>query len=598
MNDKALRKRITETLAQLRLEDLRLAWMAFDLGQPPKLPKAGLVDELAELLSWPDETAFRAFFASLTDALREAIQTGSFERFVDAPPLEKRYGITIIERTKSYSYEYGYSIAKGSRFGFFRVYNESTLVLLEPFRIAFAERLPKPVGYHAEPLTEVPDGAWNNEEAVYESLPLALAAIAPLVAANKDGTLARKGLKKAQLQALRAACDYQTFPLASGYGLDALELLARYLAAMLYKPPRKPSPPDGFEFLKATLATFLDQPKGEYYESYSRGPALEMALLSDHLSGRPGHRLDTGFQSPGRATFAAALRQAAQDTLWRSADEVVRAIRYQDHPLGFVSQTEERYALALKGESLEHRGATYEDRYSDAITIEPRLHDRLVAGPTFKAYCYLMAALGVVEIAEREPPLDLERKGKRVPVCAYDCLYAFRVTALGRYVLGFSDEKPSEPVRVFEAIADPELPLIAFRGRSLERRLFIESIGEPLGSERFRVTDASFSSGCSDAKAVARKVADFRRLIGQKPAPHWERLFSRTQAKASALGKPGHAYVFKAPAEPEVLRALIEAPSLRGLYARAEGGLLVVQAADYKKFIKAVEALGFRPEEP
>jgi len=184
-----------------------------------------------------------------------------------------------------------------------------------------------------------------------------------------------------------------------------------------------------------------------------------------------------------------------------------------------------------------------------------------------------MAALGVVEIAEREPPLDLERKGKRVPVCAYDCLYAFRVTALGRYVLGFSDEKPSEPVRVFEAIADPELPLIAFRGRSLERRLFIESIGEPLGSERFRVTDASFSSGCSDAKAVARKVADFRRLIGQKPAPHWERLFSRTQAKASALGKPGHAYVFKAPAEPEVLRALIEAPSLRGLYARAEGGL-------------------------
>lgn len=591
-------KYLVLALELLRLDDLRIAWMAMGFGQPPKLLKAGFINEMAKRLSWPDEAAFQAFFSTLPEALREAITIGAFEHFVDVGPLEKRYGITIIELTGKHVFRDEYSITNESFFGFFRVYNQVTLFMLEPFRIAFSAHLPKPKGYSAASLTGEPEDSWNNEEAVYESLPLALNALGPVLASDANDVLARKGLNKTQLKALRAACDYKTFPVASSYGLDALGLLARFLAAMGYRPAKKPSPPDGFEFLKATLATFLDQPKGEYYESYSRGPALEMAMLSDQLSRRPGHRVEMGNRSPGRYTFAAALRQAAKTASWYAADDIVKAILYQGHPLGFISQADEVYSLLLKGETLEYKGRIYGDRYENAIEIEPRLHERIIAGPTFKAYCYLMAALGVVEIAERQPPLDVKRKGKCVPLCAYDCLYAFRVTSLGRYVLGLSDEKPAEPPRVFEAIADNELPLVAFRGQSLERRLFLESIGQSLGSERFRVTDESFSSGCADSKAVAKKAADFRRLICDKPAPHWQRLFLRSEAKAAALGKPSQAYVFKAPTDRDTLRALSEAPSLKGLFSRAEGGLIVVQLSDYKKFTKAAQALGFRPQEP
>lgn len=592
-------RRLCEAFEGLRVEDLKLAWKSLDIGPAPKLQKVDLALELALNLSWPDETVFRLFFSGLSPLVRDAIERGAFERFVDADELSSRHRVRVLENLKRYSYDYSdkYEIADGLGLGFFRVYDGSTIFMLESFRLAFVAYLPKPADYNAEPLPETPGGVFSNEEAVFESLPLALMAIAPLVQADSEGSLARKGLGKARLKELRAACAYKEFPLASTYGLDSLELLARFLSAMTYRRRKGSSPPDAFEFLKSTIATFLDQPSGNYFETYARGQALEMNMLIDHLSRKPGCRVELGFIASSRETFSLALRQAAAKPAWLKADDVVRSLGYRGLPLGFISLQNEAYSLCLKGESLSYRGRSYGEGYSSFIDLEPILHDRLVAGPLFKAYCYLMAALGVVEIAEREPPLDLTRKGKPVPVCAYDCLYAFRVTALGRYVLGLSQEKPAEPERVYEAIADPELPLVAFRGRSLERKLFLESIGEPLGSERFRVTVESLCSGCADAKAVAAKAADFRRLICDKPAPHWERLFSRAEARAASLGKPSMAYVFKAPADRDALAALLESPALRKLFSRAEGGLIVVRAEDYKKFLKAAWALGYRPGE-
>ncbi len=590
-------RRLCEALEGLRVEDLKLAWQSLDIGPAPKLQKVDLVLELALNLSWPDETVFRLFFSGLSPLARDAIERGAFERFVDADELSARHRVRILERAKRYNYEYSdrYELADGLGLGFFRVYDGSTIFMLEPFRLAFAAYLPKPAGYNAEPLTETPRDVYNNEEAVFESLPLALMALGPLVQADSEGGLARKGLGKAKLKELRAACAYKDFPAASAYGLDSLELLARFLSAMTYRLPKRRAPPDAFEFLRSTIATFLGQPSGTYFETYARGQALEHAMLIDHLSRKPGCRVDLGFKAASRETFSLALRQAAAEPAWLKADDVVRSLGYRALPLGFLSPQNESYSLCLKGESLSYRGRDYGEGYSSIIDLEPILHDRLVAGPLFKAYCYLMAALGIVEIAEREPPLDLTRKGKAAPVCAYDCLYAFRVTALGRYVLGLAKEKPAEPERVYEAIADPELPLVAFRGRSLERRLFLESIGEPLGSERFRVTVESLCSGCADAKAVAAKAADFRRLICDEPAPHWERLFSRAEARAASLGKPSMAYVFKAPADREAQAALLESPALRRLFSRAEGGLIVVRGEDYKKFLKAAWALGYRP---
>jgi len=591
--------RLCEALESLRLEDLRLAWQALDRGPPPKLPKIDFVRELAWNLSWPDEASFRLFFTGLSPLVREAIELGAFERFIDAEALSARHHTPVIVDVKRnrYYYELEYCLPDDLGLGFFRAYDDCTIFMLEPFRLAFREVLPKPEGYHALPLSSEPSNVYNNEDAVHESLPLALSAIAPLIAADGDGHLARKGLGKAKLRELRASCAFKDFPLASAFGLDALELLARFLSAMSYRPAKLSSPPNAYDFLRSVVTTFLDQPMAAYFETYARGQALEMDLLIDHLSRKPGCRVDLGFKSESRETFSMVLRQAASEPAWLKADDVVRSLRYRGLPLSFLPPQHEAYALCLKAEAMTCRGRSYDSEYSSSIDLAPILHERLMAGPLFKAYCYLMAALGVVEIAEREPPLDILRKGKRLPVSAYDCLYAFRVTALGRYVLGLSEEKPAEPERSFEAIADPELPLVAFRGRSLERRLFLESIGEPLGSERFRVTVESLIAGCADAKAVAAKVADFRRLICATPAPHWERLFSVAESRSAALGKPGLAYVFKAPADRDCQRPLLESAPLRGLFHRAEGGLLVVRAEDYKKFLKAAKALGYRPEE-
>lgn len=586
------------SLSSLRLEDLRKALIDLSGSKSFKGNKAAFVEALAQLLSWKNSEEFESFFGSLPPALREAIERGCFYRFVDIHPLEKRHGITILESQTRFSCYIELSIRASSRFGLFRIVDDGTLEMPEAFRQAFRPWLPKPEGYEAQPLDIQPTNTWSNEGAAFESLRLALKAIAPLIKHDYDNSLPRKGLSKTSLKALRAASGFPTFPIATRYGLDALELLTRFSACISELPDKKVDDIDTLEYLRSSLALFLKQDQGAHYESYMRGPYFEINVLSDHLSRKPGTRIDLEPFSKGRVSFAAALRQAATVGCWYRAEDIVQAMILHGHSLGFMSEQDESYAFYVKGEAFEDHGRLHaQDVYEDTIQLQPLYHNRLITGPLFKAYCYLMAALGTVEISETEPPLDLVRKGKKQALCAYDCLYAFRVTELGRYCLGLSEQKPSEAAREYEAIADPDLPFVAFRGQSLEHRLFLESIGERLGQDRFRVSEVSLCAHCTNDRELAKKIADFRRLICKKPALHWESLFYRAMAKATAFASPQKAYIFSAPSDHASLQTLVQSPSLAGLFVRAEGGLIVVEEKNYRRFMKAAKALGYRPPE-
>jgi len=189
--------------------------------------------------------------------------------------------------------------------------------------------------------------------------------------------------------------------------------------------------------------------------------------------------------------------------------------------------------------------------------------------------------------------LKLERDGKRLPISPYDPAAFVRVTDFGAWCLGLSKEKPAAAARSFEAIADKELLLVTFKGKSIERRLFLESIGEKLGEERYRVTEASFIRGCERLSDIKQRVADFKKLIEAEPSPRWTEYFASVLSRAELFAKPIPALLFPLPKDPALAKAVVSDPSLRPFIIRAEGSGIVVRSADHRKFMKALSAAGF-----
>jgi len=584
--------KLAEKLSHFRLEDLKHMHYALAESDLKNPKKADLAIAIARLVAWKDAEAFGSFFSTLPPALQDALTQGTFSQFVDVKRLETTYHIKIIKANDGYSYSFEHQFVPKSRFGFFLIYDGSTLRLPPLLMDVFARYMPKPARYDAIPMQTPPAAACTMEHAVFETMPLAIDALAAKLNSYGRGDIPRKGLLKAELKACRAASGFGMFSVASRLGLDAMELFARFIACFVPGTIARPAEPD--KFIQTAVQRFLRCKYVAGTMTGYEGSSFEMWSLTDHLQRKPGTEFIPSTQVPSRQCFLEALNTAAKSGGWYDANDVIESIRLHGQFFAFASEQDEYYSLRIKADAMTLDGVEYEpDMYDDYIEPSPPIRDRLVAVPLFKAYCYLMAALGVLEIAETEPPLVLERGGKMLPISPYDGLSAFRVTNFGAWCLGLSEERPTAPKQRFEAIIDDELPIVTFKGQSLERKLFLESIGTKLGDERYRVTETSFSSGCKSVADIESRVLNFKRLLADDPPELWQRIFTKAVTKARALVRPRNAYVFQLPPDQDFRREFLAYRALDGLYIKGEGGVIIVMEKDYPKFMKAAEALGF-----
>jgi hypothetical protein len=190
-----------------------------------------------------------------------------------------------------------------------------------------------------------------------------------------------------------------------------------------------------------------------------------------------------------------------------------------------------------------------------------------------------------------------------MPISVFDGLKTVKITELGRWCLGISSSPPEFKKSKYEAIADSELFLVTVRGRSLERTLFLDSIGEKLGADRWRINPGTFISGCENKAQIEERINKFHALIESNPAPHWESLFDTVRDRADFFNKcVVDAIVYKLPSDDksrrETVSELLADPELRAIAMRAEGGMLVVPRRNEKRFYALLSAHGAAHFEP
>jgi hypothetical protein len=376
------------------------------------------------------------------------------------------------------------------------------------------------------------------------------------------------------------------------YCPSSIDLAARFMLCMKnFKPVR---PKDAYDDIRDMVTAFFSD--ATLYKKYWEPPDrnhLESTVCIDHLTKSPGYYISNydGFL-PSREIFQEILLEIAKDGRRFDADKLAEHIKVTAKRFIFCGVDFEK-TLKIRADLLEINGIPYSCENYEDFRAYGILRHHLMVKPLLKAYCYIFAALGLLEITQETPPLALTKGTKQLPISPYDSLKTIRVTKFGLWCLGLASEKPPLPRHEYQAIADKELLLVTVQGNSLERTVYLDRIGVKLGEDRWRVSPASFIAGCESKKQIEDRIARFKKLIDPEPAPHWLELFEKALSRTGLFGRyRNDVLVYDLPKDRKLAEELLLDPELKGIAFRAEGGMLLVPAKNQKKFLALLNEHG------
>lgn len=556
-----------------------------------KVQKSTQCDQIARLLDFPTQQAFDAFFSCLPPYLQKLIQAGCYNQYIDTRSQDWEVGEPlIIEDTKHYYYYYNTRFRPNSKYrlGLFTVYDQYVLYLDGLFANLFRPFLYKEENYIPRPLDRVESQVWSVENQIHEVFPLFVESLIPLIKKRDLNTIIRKGLLKGNIKDLRALCGLPPFPLSSEYNLDPLVLLAKFV--LTFGPNTLTRPDDGMAMIKTLVQSmlFMRNPKtnlnyGSFFEYYS---------LLDQCSLSGGYSYSTALDDASRKNLVKALT-SLQVGPWYSVNELFESSIIHGFFLQFSNQDILYSALTIRGQRIQLPYAEYTAYDDKGFHPTGALLRPLFERPLFSAYLYLFASLGLFDIGETKPELLLTKNDKLHPLTPYEALTHVRLTSFGAWCLNMVEERPQQKKQVFETITDTELLLVTIKGKSLERRLFLDQIGIPLGQERYRITEASFIRGCTSSSEILHRIKKFKLIIDAEPSARWLQFFQSVERRSSLFAHGEQVLLYSFPDDPEIRRMFSTDPAFKKLVIRAENNNVVVRKANQKAFQKLLMEHGY-----
>jgi hypothetical protein len=609
-----LRERLTAMLQEFTvdyLQDMLRCLFRVEESKAYK-PKAALVKEAAEALCFTDIEIFNCWFYSLPPMTQGILWYVTFEEYVSAEYIETQYGVSIVRQKKDYSWRTDWVIDKEANLDFLVVFENHRRpfigmarylrMLLKPWLVpppAASLENCRSSGTEMSSGTETKSASrrgseqgggnpvYDNSIAVAESFPLLCDKLKNILDGinrqEKEKTL--RGFKKKAIADLQNASGFLPFPMGGDYAPDSTDLAARFILAMNnYKVTR---PENAYTEIKRLIRQFFSRETQfpRQWHSTDRN-VLECSLLMDHLTRNPGYYLDDDKQlPPSRAVLKELLYKIAEDGRCFDAAALADYLICNYDSFVFCNKSYEQ-TYKLKADTLETGGLVYQNDGYDDFNPVKNFRPEFIVKPVFKAYCYLFASLGLLEITQKEPPLIRTLKKEKLPLSPYDSLDTVKITEFGRWCLGLTDKQPALPEQQYEAIADRELFLVTVRGKSLERKVYLDRIGQKLGEERWRISAGSFIADAANKKEIEERVASFKRLIDPAPGPHWEALFRKVCFRAGLFDdERSDVHVYRLPEDRALQTELLSDPALKTIALRCEGNMLVVPSKKMKPFL-------------
>lgn len=212
-----------------------------------------------------------------------------------------------------------------------------------------------------------------------------------------------------------------------------------------------------------------------------------------------------------------------------------------------------------------------------------------ITRPFVKAYLFMMAAFGVVELAYHEKPDEND-------TCYYDTLQYVRLTDLGKYVFGITKkyEHKSAKMKNYFELDDNNLII-----RSLDSNNPYKSVAsamaQPISKNMYKMSYESFLDSCQCLSDISNKIDMFRDNICQKPPVIWEQFFRDIQNRCQPLTSPQKKYqLVQIPADNKDLqRIILTDPTIRKYTLKVENFMILIESNNYKKVCDTLKKYGY-----
>ncbi len=233
--------------------------------------------------------------------------------------------------------------------------------------------------------------------------------------------------------------------------------------------------------------------------------------------------------------------------------------------------------------------------YEENTHVSSEFYDAMVLDNYVKCFLFMLSALGAVDVAYTQPE-DTSEFGETFH-SDFEGLYAFRLNALGAYLLGKnkSYETPIKEDATNLVFDETELIILGKAEDKLTDTLLLNYV-QKAGANRYIVTAQSFLKDCKNPKQIKDKIALFKQTVGVKKLPdNWEDFFKLLQERAENIKIASDSYeVFELNKEDkELIRLIAQDKDFQKIVIKAEGFKVLIYKTKMAAFRSKLKEYGY-----
>jgi hypothetical protein len=169
--------------------------------------------------------------------------------------------------------------------------------------------------------------------------------------------------------------------------------------------------------------------------------------------------------------------------------------------------------------------------------VFPDQFSRFIDLPLLKSAFFLFAALGLVDLMYDLPDQQILPEDTNLFYSNFCGLRYARLTQLGSYVSGQTDEytKPEQKLETAQILLDEDRLILSLDKKNAGIEMNLEQIAQRIGRLRFKVDFSTFFSGCHDQNDIDIKIELFHRTLGHQLPAIWVEFLSEIKKRTRAV---------------------------------------------------------------
>jgi len=222
------------------------------------------------------------------------------------------------------------------------------------------------------------------------------------------------------------------------------------------------------------------------------------------------------------------------------------------------------------------------------------MYNDVLLAPLVKGMFFLLASLGLVNIAYELPTNKQYQLRDRNYLSVFDGLKFVRLSDFGKYVLGVSDsydytteEKPTK------VLLDEKRLIVTIEGPGRLERMVLHRLAEKIGENYYKLSYHSFLKDCSSENDIKNKIAIFKEKISSKLPLVWEDFFKEVGAKINPLDYKENLHVFKIKPSKELVSLIARDETLKKNILKVEDYHIAIKGHNLSKVKKRLREFGF-----